>query len=125
MTAYDVAFKFLGIIEPFAGYIIGFFLLWLVTIISDRSLASLLKELINEFGGLLERKADAKSANALGLLLMFVLILFLFHGRLGDIVLPKGGDHGPGLMVQGLNVFLVLIFGGSILISLKIAHYQK
>jgi hypothetical protein len=125
MTAYDVGYKFLEIIEPYAGYMIGLVLLWLVTLLSDRSLVSLFRELVDEFGNLIERKGNAKSLNALGLLVMFAIILFLFHGRLGDLFLPKDGEHTPNLGLQGLYVFVVLIFGGFVLISISLGRHQR
>jgi hypothetical protein len=126
MSGYDIAYKVLEIVEPYAGYIIGFILFWLVSLLSDRSLITILRELISEFGNLLERKPNAKPANALGLLLMFVLILFLFHGHLSDILLPAKADaHANDIALQGLYVFLVLIFGGAILISMRLSKYQR
>jgi hypothetical protein len=126
MTGYDVAFKILGIIEPYAGYIIGFILFWALSKLSDKSLITIVKELIGEFGSLLERKPNAKSANALGLLLMFLLILFLFHGHLSDLLLPAASDeHASNLALQGLYVFVVLIFGAAILASLHLTKYQR
>jgi hypothetical protein len=122
----DVAYKFLEICQPYVGYFVGFFLLWMITIISDRSLISLIRELIDEFGNLLERKTNLKSFNALGLILLFVIILFLFHGRLGDIVLPGMKDsHSPDLYLQALYMFVVLIFGAIALASIQLAKYQK
>jgi hypothetical protein len=126
MNGYDVAYKFLDMIQPYVGYILGCALFWLISYISDRSLLSIFKELLSEFGDLLERKSNSKSANALGLLLMFFLIVVLFHGRVGEMFLSsEGGGHGESLSAQGLNLFLVIVFGGAILLSLHISRYEQ
>jgi hypothetical protein len=126
MTGFDVAYKALEIIQPYVGYIIGFILFWLISILSDKSLINIVGELIGEFGALLERKPNAKSTNALGLLFMLMLILFLFHGHVADIFLPTSSDPRAGdLALQGLYVFIVLIYGGAVLLSLRLTKYQK
>jgi hypothetical protein len=126
MTWADVAYKFLELIQPYVGFLIGFLLLWLVTYISDKSLVTLIKELIAEFSELLQLKVSAKAINALGILLMFVVVLFLFHGKLADVLLPSNGSgHEKNLYLQGLYVVMTLGFGGCALVSVHITKYRR
>src|SRR4051794_33973517 len=105
---------------------LGLSALWLVTKITDLSLKSIVHDTIEEFRQLLQAKINGKAANALGTILLFVLIVYLNFGGLGHIALPEkqAGTH-IDLYRAAANVIYLFIFGGVLLLSLRLTKYMR
>ena len=105
----------------------GLFALYIIVKITDHSIVILVSETVDEFKKLLEAKVSAKAANALGMLLLFALALYLYHGGLSHLVLPEKhseGSHGE-LAKLAINAVVILLFGCFQLISILISKSRR
>ena len=108
----EVADRALGLIQPYMQYFVGLFCLWWITKIADQSLKSLLSDVVSEFAGLVEAKWNVRTVNAMGLVLLFLLAIFLFFGGVSHIMLPESGGTSHGAdMTKGLYVAVLFVFG--------------
>ncbi len=106
--------------------LLGLGALFLVTRITDQSLRSIVHDTIEEFRHLLEAKINSKAANALGTILLFVLIIYLNFGGIAHIAVPdkQAGVHFD-LYRAAANVIYLFIFGGVLLLSLRLTKYMR
>jgi hypothetical protein len=127
MTWPEVVSQGISAIQPYLLYFVGLLLLWLLAKITDQSLMGLVKGLVSEFGSLLERKIHPKSINAMGILLLGLLVVFLFSGGLSHIVLPEKGtaEHTDLIIEKGIYATVIFIFGGVIIFSIKVTKYCR
>jgi len=126
MTWPDVASQAITAFRPYLIYFVGLFLFWLLLRITDQTMMGLVHGLLNEFGNLVERKGNAKSANALGIILFFVLAVYLFNGGISHIVLPeKGSEAHTTELMSGIYTAVLFIFGGVVLLSIWLTKYQR
>ncbi len=56
---------------------------------------------------------------------MFIATLYLFHGTPSEIGLPTKMDENHELILFGMKIIVVVVFGAAVLISLKLTKYQK
>jgi hypothetical protein len=107
--------------------LVGVIALWLVAKITDISLKTIVHDTIEEFRHLLEAKINLKAANALGLILMFVLILYLNFGGLSHISLPEKGSaaHPVDLVKTGANILYVFMFATVLILSIRLTKYTR
>src|SRR5262249_50845647 len=103
MTRYDFAFK---VLEPVLPYIFGAALLWFVLKITDQSFNSLISGIWSELRGVIEGQfINLRGVNAIGVFLLFLLAIFLFHGKLGDILVPTHRDLAHDAIYAVVFVF--------------------
>ena len=111
---------------PF-GVLFSLFIFWLIALITDHTIASILELTIREAKSFLSGKKSIKSVNALTTVLAVILVVFLFHSSISDIVIPEMRDAGSNseLIRLGLYEAVFVTFGVIAILSLMVAKHEK
>jgi hypothetical protein len=92
---------------------------WILIRITDKSVASTIRDTVGEFGELIKGKYGLRGLNALGGIVLLVCTLFLFFGGLSHLVLPDIGQAAH-TDLGTLGIYLGVLYGFIFYFSLSL-----
>ena len=126
MGGWEFANKVWDGIAPYLGYFVALGLLWGLNKVAGETFPAMLAGGWEELKNVLQGKTNLKSLNAVGVVILALLVLVLFGASpLHDLFLPNqpGGDQADHIE-EGIFAFLIFFFGATLIGSLWISRLE-
>ncbi len=108
-------------LRPYLPYGVGLLILWGLKRVAGESLPEMVAGAWKEITEFLTAKINLKSANALTVVLLALLIAYLFGSPLRDLFLPTATEHEDYFMA-GVHTFNIVLFGAVAIYSIKLGR---